>query len=291
MAECKKILVSGSTGLVGSALVQGLSEVHEVFEIRRHDLHINGKVVCQFSDWTQDELLKKLVSLGGVDIVIHAAGQPTVWRSVKDPLGDAEANILQTIRLLQLSQKLRPAQFIFFSSEAVYGNVQNPSELSERRPITPYGASKLAAEFYLETLLPEETKKLILIPSFVVGEYMTRNVIYDIVIDVVRGNDVSLQYSGESTFNFVAVKNIVHAVAANIAQLAQGRYHLPGVDLSLHEVVSIIAEVTGKDFCVQYGDRTRLACLKTEMKYASAYTKNSCIRSEIEKFAARISVA
>jgi UDP-glucose 4-epimerase len=82
----------------------------------------------------------------------HLAAQIDVRVSVARPEHDAQINVLGTVNLLEaaLEQKTK----IVFSSTggAIYGECDGPApEDAPRRPISPYGTSKLAAEEYLAT--------------------------------------------------------------------------------------------------------------------------------------------
>jgi UDP-glucose 4-epimerase len=84
------------------------------------------------------------------DVVFHLAAQADVRVSVADPGFDAEVNVLGTIRVLEAA-RLAGAQVVFASTGgAIYGECERPArEGDERRPLSPYGVSKLAAEEYL----------------------------------------------------------------------------------------------------------------------------------------------
>jgi UDP-glucose 4-epimerase len=84
------------------------------------------------------------------DVVFHLAAQADVRVSVADPGFDAEVNVLGTIRVLEAA-RLAGAQVVFASTGgAIYGECERPArEDDERRPLSPYGVSKLAAEEYL----------------------------------------------------------------------------------------------------------------------------------------------
>ena len=84
------------------------------------------------------------------DVVFHLAAQADVRVSVADPGLDAEVNVLGTVRVLEAA-RLAGAQVVFASTGgAIYGECERPArEEDERRPLSPYGVSKLAGEEYL----------------------------------------------------------------------------------------------------------------------------------------------
>jgi UDP-glucose 4-epimerase len=89
-------------------------------------------------------------------VVSHQAAQADVRASVVDPAGYAESNIVGTLNLLQAARGVGTRKFVFASTGgAVYGNPEElpATERCPTRPLDPYGVSKLACEFYLDTYL------------------------------------------------------------------------------------------------------------------------------------------
>src|SRR5204863_1170534 len=82
----------------------------------------------------------------------HLAAQADVRVSVEDPAYDADVNVLGTLRVLEAARR-HGAKVVFASTGgAIYGECDRPApEDAERRPLAPYGASKLAGEEYLAT--------------------------------------------------------------------------------------------------------------------------------------------
>jgi UDP-glucose 4-epimerase len=84
------------------------------------------------------------------ELVFHLAAQASVSVSVARPALDAEVNVLGTVAVLEAARR-HGAQVIFSSTGgAIYGECESPAtEDWERRPLSPYGTSKLAGEEYL----------------------------------------------------------------------------------------------------------------------------------------------
>lgn len=89
------------------------------------------------------------------DVVSHQAAQASVAVSVRDPLFDADVNVIGGLHVLQASVRAGVSQVVFASSGgAVYGEVPGGHAAREddpARPFSPYATSKLAFETYLET--------------------------------------------------------------------------------------------------------------------------------------------
>src|SRR5215467_11555052 len=84
------------------------------------------------------------------ELVCHLAAQADVNTSVERPEYDAEVNVWGTLQILQAA-RAREAQVVFSSTGgAIYGECDGPAaEDAPRRPISPYGISKLAGEEYV----------------------------------------------------------------------------------------------------------------------------------------------
>jgi len=85
----------------------------------------------------------------GIDIIVHLAANTGVGPSVEDPMADCEANVIGTLNYLEAARLNDVKRFVFASSGAPAGEVEPPiHEEIVPKPVSPYGASKLAGEGY-----------------------------------------------------------------------------------------------------------------------------------------------
>ena len=148
-----RAVVTGGAGFIGSTLVDALvergDEVHVVDDLssgRREQVAAKARLhVLDIREPLADALAN-----ARPEVVFHLAAQIDVRRSVTDPVADAATNVLGTLRVLELAREY-DAQVVFASTGgAIYGECEQPAtEAAERRPVSPYGTSKLAAEEYL----------------------------------------------------------------------------------------------------------------------------------------------
>jgi UDP-glucose 4-epimerase len=84
------------------------------------------------------------------EVCFHLGAQVDVRVSVEQPAHDADVNVRGTISVLEAARR-HDAQVVFSSTGgAIYGECDGPAmEDAERRPLAPYGVSKLAGEEYL----------------------------------------------------------------------------------------------------------------------------------------------
>ncbi len=151
-----RILVTGGAGFIGSNIADHLLAAG-------HDVHILDDLSTGFAEnvnpgATFHEMdirsseAARLVEGGGFDILCHHAAQMDVRRSVREPLFDAEVNILGSVSLLEAARTGGVRRVVYASTGgAVYGE---PREIPVREghpinPICHYGISKHTVEHYL----------------------------------------------------------------------------------------------------------------------------------------------
>ena len=140
------ILVTGGAGFVGSHLVEALvargDRVRVVDDLSTGRLENLARVRDRI-DWVEGSA----DDAGDAETIIHPAAAVSVPASMDRPQKTHENNVTRTVRLLT-GRRLK--RFIFAGSCAVYGEAPTPlSESTPPAPISPYGASKWAAECYL----------------------------------------------------------------------------------------------------------------------------------------------
>jgi len=151
-----RILVTGGAGFIGSnvadLLVENGHEVHVMDNLSTgFRENLNPRASFLEMDIRSPEAAEA-VRTGGFDILCHHAAQMDVRRSVREPLFDADVNILGTISLLEAARDGGVKRVVYASTGgAVYGE---PSSIPVREdhpvnPICHYGISKHTVEHYL----------------------------------------------------------------------------------------------------------------------------------------------
>jgi UDP-glucose 4-epimerase len=152
MANRSRVLVTGGAGFIGRRVVRALlAEGHEVTvaDLRAFP---DAEVRSVTGDLCDPGVLERAVG-PKTDAIIHLAAITYVLASVNDPVSTYRLNVDATARLLELARENEVGTFLLASTNAVTGNVGS-SVISERtvlRPLTPYGATKAAAEMLLSS--------------------------------------------------------------------------------------------------------------------------------------------
>ena len=149
------VIVTVGAGFIGShvaeALVARSEEVIVLDDLstgKRENLPEGAKLVEGDIREPQDELFASVKP----DICFHLAAQADVRVSVSRPEHDARINVLGTVNLLQAALETETRVVFSSTGGAIYGECERPAtEDAPRRPLAPYGTSKLAGEEYLAT--------------------------------------------------------------------------------------------------------------------------------------------
>ena len=150
-----KVAVTGGAGFIGSNLTKRLlTEGYEVVVIDDLSTGLLSNVDQDKSTFHQISVtdLKALTTaLKDCETIFHLAARGSVPRSIKNPVATHEVNATGTLNVLEVA-RATGAHVVFSSSSSVYGrNMQLPKDESMwLGPMTPYAASKLAAEGYVQ---------------------------------------------------------------------------------------------------------------------------------------------
>ena len=149
-----RAVVTGGAGFIGSHVVEALlargDEVHVLDDLSKgRRENVPRAATLHEADIRAPGAVFEAVA---PELVVHLAAQADVRVSVERPDHDADVNVMGTIRILEAARP-HGAQIVFASSGgAIYGECDGPApETAERRPLAPYGTSKLAGEEYLAT--------------------------------------------------------------------------------------------------------------------------------------------
>jgi UDP-glucose 4-epimerase len=154
-----RVLVTGGAGFIGSHIAEAfLADGWEVTVLddlsRGQERNVPKGARLVRADIRSPEA-RRLVAEGRFDVLNHHAAQIDVRVSVDRPAHDADINLVGFVNLLEGAGDGGVKRVVFASSGGVvYGetDVFPTPETDGKRPVSPYGVSKLAGEHYLRTL-------------------------------------------------------------------------------------------------------------------------------------------
>jgi len=249
-----KILVTGGAGFIGSHIVDRF--VQEGYEVAVVDnlstgkrRHVNRAAKFYRTDirsWWLERVFRRERPV----IVCHHAAQMDVRRSVRDPVFDAETNILGTLNVLRHAIKYGVRKVLFASSGgAVYGEPEKlpVSEDHLVRPASPYGISKAVGDEYLRYFRDADGLEFVSLRyANVYGPrqdpYGEAGVVGIFTQKMLLGEQPIINGNGRQTRDFVYVDDVVEANVAAANKAARGIYNVgTGKETSVNELFSLLA--------------------------------------------------
>lgn len=211
-----KVLITGSTGFIGSAILHYLSNSRNiiVYEWRRDGIYREGKLLYH-ALLESPESTETVIEEIKPNVVYHCAGAAIVYNSVEHPYEDMIGNYLLTHNLLfAIQKKSIHTKFIFFSSAAVYGNPDKlpMNEDSPIAPLSPYALHKSAAEsicIYMNRHYNIDTKILRIFSVY--GPGLKKQFFWDMYRKIERFNRLDLIGNGEESRDYIYISDLVEA--------------------------------------------------------------------------------
>ncbi len=257
--------MTGAAGFIGSTLTDLLlSEGHEVVAVDNFDDYYSGKMrfLTPHLESPSFRLLETDIldldalrqSFEDADVVFHLAAQAGVRISVKDPMRSHHANTTGTLNVLLAARDEGVKRVVSSSSSSVYGNaVRLPArETDPAVPISPYAASKLAAEYYCSLFYQLYGLESVSLRYFTVyGPRQRPDMAIRIFTDrALDGKRPQIFGDGEQTRDFTFISDVVSAIrrCADCPDPKGEPLNIcSGSTVSVNEVVGSILKAVGRE--------------------------------------------
>ena len=247
-----KILVTGGAGFIGSHLVDALiKDKHEVAVVDNLSSgkkeFVNRKALFVKGDITVPNAVEKVIKkYQPIDAIFHLAAQKSVTSSVKDPIYDAQVNIIGGLRVFEAAKNNNVKKIVFSSTGgALYGNsVKLPTPEAEKiAPESPYGIAKYSLENYLHYYQNFDIVTQILRYGNVYGPrqdpFGEAGVIAIFCESISRSRNVHIFGDGEQTRDFVYVSDVVEANSRSLSEQKSGVWNIGAAkETSVNQIVS-----------------------------------------------------
>ncbi len=267
-----RVVVTGGAGFIGANLCRRLASGAGVSGIDRVVAYDNlstgdaANLAGLDADLVVGDILDR-DALGAVlhraDAVVHLAARPSVPRSLADPLASHDANVTGTVNVLEVARHAG-SYVVAASSSSVYGAtaVLPKHEDLATRPLSPYAASKLAAEAYVLAYGSSFGLRSLALRFFnVYGPLQSTGHAYAAAIPAfvhaaLSRQPLTVHGDGRQTRDFTFVGSVVDVLAE--AVLGRVTAETPvnlafGESVSIGRVVELIGELVGRDLEVRYG--------------------------------------
>ena len=252
-----KYVVTGGCGFIGSHVVDALAgHGHSVTVLDDLSSGTTANLNCQASLVEGSVLdmpaVRRVVQ--GVDCVIHLAAWARVPRSLEDPVGTHQVNVVGTLNVLEAARRHDVPRLVYASSSSVYGNQATHlmREAMTPHPLSPYGLQKLIGEQYCSLYARTSGMTIVSLRYFnVYGPRQPGEGPYTLVVPRFRqlrdaGKQITVYGDGLQTRAYTYVQDAVRAT------LSAGTADLPPscntvLNIGSDEEISVleIARLTG----------------------------------------------
>ncbi|WBF66276.1 NAD-dependent epimerase/dehydratase family protein [Desulfovibrio subterraneus] len=283
MVTKKKWVITGGCGFIGVTLIRQLLKKNPRAVIRVIDNLTGGdeRDLAAVTQYTRIEAPSPLADNSGIelvvadirdakamnlhtkgaDIILHLAANTGVQPSIADPIADMQANVIGTVNILEAARANSVNCVILASSGAPIGEATPPlNEKAPCRPISPYGASKLAGEAYLSAYSGSYGLNTIALRfSNVYGplSFKKGSVVAKFIREAFAGKPWHLNGGGLQTRDFIYSEDLAEAIlraaalsdGANLFQIASGK-ELAVIDMA-RILAAILKEKAGINVTMQ----------------------------------------
>jgi len=253
------ILVTGGAGFIGSRMAQRhLGDNHRVVVVddlsagKREKVPAGARFVQ--ADIAEADLEPPLRE-EKIDFVSHHAAQIDLRHSVSDPVFDARANVLGSLKLFEACRRAGSGRVLFASTGgALYGEPEGGRPAPESHPtnpISPYGCAKLSIEKYLHyyrVVHGFQTQVFRYANVYGPGQNGTGEAgVVAIFSEAMLGHrTLKINGNGDQTRDYVFVDDLCRAAAAAVKSDRSGTWNLgTGVETSVNRLFELLAKQFG----------------------------------------------
>ena len=308
-----KVAVTGGAGFIGGNLCRLMGAVDEVSEVVVVDDLSTGSrsnlVGLDHVELLEGTILDPAVldkAFAGASAVVHLAARSSVPRSIDDPMASHASNATGTMEVLEAVRRAGHPYLVLASSSSVYGaNPELPkSEGLVPRPLSPYAASKLAAESYALAHAASYGMDVLALRFFnVFGPLQPPRHAYAAVVPAfvsaaIEGRPLPVHGDGRQTRDFTFVDSVAGVLVDAILRRVSspGPVNLAfGSRVSLLEVIGELERILGRRLDVEHqparaGDvrdsQADTARLKELFPYAAQVDLSTGLQATVDWFLA-----
>jgi UDP-glucuronate 4-epimerase len=252
-----RILLTGAAGFIGSQLAERLLERGDaVIGVDNFDPFYPRSVkernlerACGLPGFSFHELdvleAEQFASLCTPDtVVVHLAAKAGVRPSLQDPAGYLRVNVAGTQSVLDAARGAGITRFVLGSSSSVYGDDTAPpfrEDAAAVHPISPYAATKRAAELVLEALAPHSGLRAAALRFFTVYGPRQRPdlAIHSFTRRLSAGESITMFGDGSEARDYTYIDDIVSGVVAAVDWTATAAVGMEIFNLGGNEAVPL----------------------------------------------------
>lgn len=249
MIKDKKVLITGSSGFIGTNLLNAIKgETLEIAVLDRSDNVQLDNVTKFVGDICDNSFVERAILKFQPNIVFHLAGYKNRSSNIEEVSESLKVNLIGTLNLYQALTKVTSVESIVtLGTTDEYGmNNSDFSESSVEKPISPYGFSKFCgtqlAQFFNRTF---DLPVIVLRPTIAYGPYQANDMFIPSLITTLMSNRDFEMTEGYQLRDFIYISDLVDAMLL----ISENQNHYgevfnigSGQSLMLREIASTIAK-------------------------------------------------
>ena len=251
----KVILVTGSSGFIGSHLIEALATMgaHAIGMDRKNNYNANTDYRnVKFIEW---DITKPLdIPLCKIDWAFHVAAITDICLCEKNPEMAHLVNAQGVLNVLEYCARCKVDRFVYISTLGVYGNpIYLP--IDENHPVNPmniYTDSKLKGEKMVSSFDSEQGMILSIARSFnVYGPWQNESMVIPKIIKQALINDKINMQNIDTSRDFIYVTDVVKGLIKIALKGTNTIYNLgTGKEIFIRDLIKIISSILKKSITV-----------------------------------------
>lgn len=256
-----RILITGGSGFIGNHVTKHIaSQVHKIAVIDKKNRQSSIGVEFLKADINSDES-ERFACQFKPEVVVHLAALASVVKSFEDPLQEVKDNVLATVKLAEISNRINVKQIIFTASAgSLYGDSLNGlhSEEDGQKPLSPYAVGKMAAEKYLRVFCKKygiQLNVLRLANIYGANQSMSDNpgIITILLNNAINGKTTKIYGDGMASRDFLYMSDLLAAIDCCLKTDESDYYNIAyGNSVTINQVIKVVEAVTKKTLKIEY---------------------------------------
>ncbi|MGE3609215.1 MAG: SDR family NAD(P)-dependent oxidoreductase [Bacteriovoracaceae bacterium] len=270
----KKVLLTGAAGFIGAETVRkllakgieviGIDNLNDYYDVSLKQYRLKALENSKFKfiqvDIEDKAALKEIFKTNQIDVIFNLAARAGVRYSMENPDIYMTTNAMGTLNILECMKEFKVPKLVLASTSSLYAGQPLPfkEDLAVNTPISPYAASKKAAEVMAYTYHYLYQIDVSIVRYFTVYGPAGRPDMspYIFADKLLKGEELPLFGTGNQSRDFTYVEDIAEGTILAAKNLGYEIINLGGGNnpYSLHDMISLMEKASGKKAKIKTGD-------------------------------------